>query len=78
MSHKWNIIEYLVSERAFSGGGLTGTSYRNSLSVSSFEALQLLKSSYRNGHISASDDASKHLVDIFDTDLISNPPSIEV
>jgi hypothetical protein len=41
----------MPSERAFSGGGITGTPSRNRLSVASFEALQLLKSSYRNGHI---------------------------
>lgn len=69
------------SERAFSSGGITGTSNRNSLSVSSFEALQLLKSAYRNGHIAASDEAGKHLVNIFDScdaDFISDSPSIEV
>jgi len=49
------------SERAFSGGGITGTLNRNSLSVASFEALQILKSGYRNGHIAAAEDAAKHL-----------------
>lgn len=60
---------------------MTGTSNRNSLSVSTFEALQLLKSAYRNGHIAAADDAAKHIVDIFDSsdaDLISDSPSLEV
>jgi hypothetical protein len=69
------------SERAFSSGGITGTSNRNGLSVSSFEALQLLKSAYRNGHAAAADEAAKHLVNIFDasdTDFISDSPSIEV
>lgn len=69
------------SERAFSGGGITGTSNRNSLSVSSFEALQLLKSAYRNGHITAETDAAKHLVNFFDTsdtDMISDSASFEV
>jgi hypothetical protein len=69
------------SERAFSGGGITGTSIRNSLSVSSFEALQLLKNAYRNGHITAADDASKHLVNYFDppdANLVRYCPSIEV
>ena len=64
------------SERAFSGGGITGTPNRNRLSVSSFEALQLLKSAYRNGHIAALDDAAKHLVDSFET--YSDCPSLEV
>lgn len=49
------------SERAFSGGGITGTPARNRLSVASFEALQLLKIAYRNGHIAAADNADKHL-----------------
>jgi hypothetical protein len=69
------------SERAFSGGGITGTSIRNLLSVSTFEALQLLKSAYRNGHITAADDASKHLVDFLDpppANLLKYCPSVEV
>ena len=65
------------SEQAFSGGGITGTSNRNRLSVTSFEALQLLKSAYRNKHIAAADDAAKHLVSFFD-DSISDCPSLEV
>jgi hypothetical protein len=39
------------SEHAFSGGGNTGTAHRNCLTPDAFEALQLLKSAYRNGHI---------------------------
>lgn len=69
------------SECAFSGGGITGTSNRNSLSVSTFEALQVLKSAYRNGHIAAADDAAKHLVNYYDSsdaDFRSVSPSIEV
>jgi hAT family C-terminal dimerisation region len=49
------------SECAFSGGGLTGTKRRNRLNADAFESLQLLKSAYRNGHISAADDATQHL-----------------
>ncbi|KAF7333887.1 hypothetical protein MSAN_02401300 [Mycena sanguinolenta] len=49
------------AERAFSSGSLTGTKLRNSLSAELFEALQLLKSAYRNGHISASAIASTHI-----------------
>jgi hypothetical protein len=49
------------SERAFSSGGLTGTKRRNRLSADAFECLQLLKSAYRNGHISAANDAEHHL-----------------
>jgi hypothetical protein len=73
--------DYLTSERAFSGGGITGTPNRNRLSVTSFEVLQLLKSAYRNGHIAAADDAAKHLITFFDSseaDSISDSPSLEV
>jgi hypothetical protein len=48
------------SERAFSSGGLTATVRRNRLSGDIFEALQILKSGYRNGHISASEQAEAH------------------
>jgi hypothetical protein len=54
------------SERAFSGGGITGTPNRNRLSVASFEALQLLKSAYHNGHVAAVNDAAKHVDSFFD------------
>ncbi|KAF7354490.1 HAT dimerization [Mycena venus] len=49
------------AERAFSSGSLTGTRLRNRLSIELFEALQLPKSAYRNGHISASDSAGKRM-----------------
>jgi hAT family C-terminal dimerisation region len=49
------------SERAFSSGGLTGTKNRNCLNGAVFENLQLLKSAYRNGHISAASDAKQHI-----------------
>jgi hypothetical protein len=49
------------SERAFSSGGLTGTTLRNRLVMEVFEALQILKSGYRNGHIAAADQAGRHL-----------------
>jgi hypothetical protein len=42
----------VASERAFSSGGITGTTRRNWLLPTTFEALQLLKSGYRQGHIS--------------------------
>jgi hypothetical protein len=48
------------SERAFSSGGLTATARRNRLSGEVFEALQILKSGYRNGHICASQQAEAH------------------
>ena len=49
------------SEHAFSSGGLTGTKYRNRLNGMVFESLQLLKSAYHNGHISAASDAKQHI-----------------
>ena len=49
------------SECTFSGGGITGTPNHNHLSVASFKALQLLKSAYHNGHITAAYDVAKHL-----------------
>lgn len=49
------------SERAFSSGRLTGTKRRNRLNPNVFESLQLLKSAYRNGHISAASNAEQHL-----------------
>jgi len=51
----------VASERAFSGGALTGTKRRNRLNAKTFEALQILKSGYRNGHISASQQAQAHM-----------------
>ena len=49
------------SECAFWGGGLTGTKHCNGLNANAFESLQLLKSAYWNGHISAADDTTQHL-----------------
>ena len=46
------------SERAFSGGGLTGTRLHGQLTPELFEALQILKSAYQNGHIKATEQAS--------------------
>ena len=45
------------SERAFSSGALTDTKRRNRLAPAMFEALQLLKSAYHNGHIKAANEA---------------------
>ena len=52
----------VASERAFSSGGLTATARRNRLSGDIFEALQILKSGYRNGHIRASEQAEAHII----------------
>lgn len=49
------------SECAFSSGGITGTSRWSSLTMEIFQALQILKSAYRNGHISAVSQAAQHL-----------------
>ena len=48
------------SEWAFFSDSLTGTKYRNRLNWVVFESLQLLKSAYRNDHISTS-DAKQHI-----------------
>ncbi|KAF8814108.1 hypothetical protein BYT27DRAFT_7082905, partial [Phlegmacium glaucopus] len=59
------------SERAFSSGGITGSSRRASLAPEMFEALQILKSAYHNWHISADYQAVEHidaLIDILEDD----------
>jgi len=66
-------------ECTFSGGGITGTPNHNRLSVASFKALQLLKSAYHNGHITAADDAAKHLDSFFNgSEADSDGCSLEV
>lgn len=45
------------SERAFSSSGITATARRNALLPETFGALQVLKSAYRQGHISAATQA---------------------
>lgn len=49
------------SERAFSSGGITDTPRRNRLTPKLFEALQVLKSAYRNRHITALHQAAQHV-----------------
>ena len=51
----------IPSERAFSSGGITDQSRRNRLTPEIFEALQLLKSAYRSGHIQAAAEAASHV-----------------
>lgn len=51
----------VASERAFSSGRLTGTYLRNRLKTDTFEALQILKSAFRNGILNASDEAAAHV-----------------
>lgn len=62
MAHDYLAIQgaAIPSERAFSSGGLTGTSHHSHLKPDIFKALQLLKSGYRNGHISAAEEAGVH------------------
>jgi hypothetical protein len=63
MAHDYLAIQGLSvpSERDFSSGGLTGTSCCNRLTPSTFEALQILKSAYKNHHISAAQEAEGHI-----------------
>jgi hypothetical protein len=39
----------------------TGAAHRNRLSVEAFEALQILKSTYQNGHVVAINHAAQHI-----------------
>ncbi|KAH9051622.1 hypothetical protein EDB83DRAFT_2316753 [Lactarius deliciosus] len=48
------------SERAFSSGGITDSRLRNKLQPAIFEALQLLKSAYWSGHISATTQGARN------------------
>ena len=48
------------SERAFSNASLSDTKHHNRLSPEAFEALQILKSAYRNKIVSAAADAESH------------------
>jgi len=48
------------SERAFSSASFTDTKHHNWLAPNTFEALQILKSVYRNGHMSAPAEAEKY------------------
>jgi hypothetical protein len=48
------------SERAFSSSSLTDMKHRNRVTPALFEAIQILKSSYQNGHIKAVDQAQAH------------------
>jgi hypothetical protein len=51
----------VASERAFSSSRLTGTYLCNCLKTNTFEALQIVKSAYRNGILNASDEAAAHV-----------------
>ena len=49
-------------EQAFSSGALTGTQCCNHFTLQMFEALQILKSTYWNGHIGAAEEAAAHVI----------------
>jgi hypothetical protein len=51
----------VASERAFSSSRLTGTYLCNQLKTDTFEALQIVKSAYRNGILDADDEAAGHV-----------------
>jgi hypothetical protein len=61
IAHDYLIIQdsSVLSEHAFSSGGLTGSLLRNQLNTDAFEALQILKRAYKNGLISASKEAAE-------------------
>lgn len=63
MAHDYLAIQGSAtpSERAFSSGGITACARRNRLQPGLFENLQLLKSAYRNGHMSAGTQAALHM-----------------
>jgi hypothetical protein len=56
------------SERAFSAAGLDDTLQRNRLNADILEALQILKSAYRNGLLSAKDEADAFIELLEDMD----------
>ena len=62
MAHDYLAIQgsAVLSKHAFSSGGLTAVAHHNQLTGHIFEALQILKSGYQNGHIQASDQAEAH------------------
>jgi hypothetical protein len=66
------------SERAFSSGGTTGTAKRNRLRPDVFEALQLLKSAYRNGHLASDKEARKHSQSIVDLEELDGEVSADL
>ena len=50
----------MPSEHAFSNASLTDSKHRNWLAPDTFEALQILKSVYHNGHMSAPAEAENY------------------
>ena len=70
----------MLSECAFSSGGLTGTVLCNHLAVEAFEGLQILKSAYWNGHLTAAEQARGHIFALLQTqdavDIEEDEPDI--
>jgi hypothetical protein len=66
------------SECAFSSGGITGCARRNRLHPDVFEGLQLLKSAYQNGHVSASTQAVHHTEAVFMDSLSGGDDEIDI
>lgn len=54
------------SEQAFSNSSLTATQRLNCVSPKMLEALQILKSAYRNNHIGAEEESTKRMISYFD------------
>ena len=50
----------MPSEHAFSNASLTDTQQRNQLTPDMFKALQVLKSAYHHGHMSAPAEAEEY------------------
>ena len=62
------------SERAFSSRSLTDTKRHSCLSPAIFEALQILKSAYRNGHIKAAEQAEEYFRGLMEAlDVLGEP-----
>jgi hypothetical protein len=66
------------SEHTFSSGGITGCAQRNRLHPDVFEGLQLLKSAYRNGHVSAGMQAVHHTEVVLMGSLSSSDDEIDL
>ena len=62
MAQDYLTIQGLVtpSEHMFSNASLTDSKHRNWLAPDTFKALQILKSVYRNGHMSAPAEAENY------------------
>jgi hypothetical protein len=66
------------SECVFSSGGITGCAQRNRLQPEVFEGLQLLKSAYHNGHMSAGTQAAHHTEAAFMSSLADRNDKIDI